>query len=91
MKKSPGIFRQVKLALGISIGLSGIAHAHSAIVDGYGRHRGLDKVSYHCHKGQFAGRTFKSKEDFLRQLHGGKTETFSPKDNPPQLEKKIDK
>ncbi len=91
MKKCPRIFQQVMLALGISIGLSGISHAHSGIVDGYGCHRGPDKVSYHCHQGQFAGRTFKSKEDFLRQLRGGKTETFSPKNNPPQPDKKLDK
>jgi len=35
-----------------------------------------------------AGR--KSKEDFLRQLRGGKSERLFSKSNPPQLEKKID-
>jgi len=76
------------LVFGISLGLSSLANAHSGIMDGYGCHRGPDKASYHCHQGQFVGRTFKSKEDFLRQLRGGKSE-FS-KSNPPQLEKKID-
>lgn len=75
-------------ALGISLGLCGVADAHSGIVDGYGCHRGPDKVSYHCHQGQFVGRTFKSKEDFLRQLRGGKAEQLSPKNNPPQPQKK---
>ena len=89
MTKLSGIFRQFPLALEIFLGLSGIAVAHSGIVDGYGCHRGRDKVSYHCHQGPFAGRTFKSKEDFLRELRGGKSEQLSPKNNPPPPEKKI--
>src|SRR5262245_26457217 len=76
------------LGLGISLGFSGIGAAHSGMVDGYGCHRGPDKVSYHCHSGQFSGRTFKSKEEFLRQLRGGKAETLSPKSNQPKFEKK---
>lgn len=90
MKQLYGVGLQFLLALGISFGLSGVADAHSGIVDGYGCHRGPDKVSYHCHQGQFVGRTFKSKEDFLRQLRGGKSEPLSPKNSPPQPEKKID-
>lgn len=76
--------------LALSFALSGIADAHSGLVDGYGCHRGPDKVSYHCHQGEFAGRTFKSKEEFLRQLRGGKAEIFSPRNNSPRLEKKPD-
>jgi hypothetical protein len=74
--------------LGISLGLSTVGHSHSGIVDGYGCHRSQDKAGYHCHQGQFAGRTFKSKEEFLRQLRGGKAESLSPKSNQPQVEKK---
>jgi hypothetical protein len=85
-----GRFRQLTAALAISLALSGIADAHSGIVDGYGCHRGADRVSYHCHQGEFAGRTFKSKEDFLRELRGGKAERLSPKSNPPRIEKRID-
>lgn len=76
------------LVLGMFFGLGGLGHAHSGIVDGYGCHRGPDKVTYHCHQGQFAGRTFKSKEEFLRELRGGKSEQLSPKRNQPQLERK---
>jgi hypothetical protein len=65
--------------------------SHSGIVDGYGCHRGPDKVSYHCHQGQFVGRTFKSKEDFLRELRGGKSTQLSPENNPPQPERKPEK
>jgi len=89
--KFPGILRRFPLTLGYFFGLSGIALAHSGIVDSYGCHRGRDKVSYHCHQGPFAGRTFKSKEDFLRELRGGKSERLSPKNNPPPPEKKFDK
>ena len=77
---------QLTLALGIFLTLSGVVHAHTGIVDGYGCHRGKDKTSYHCHQGQFTGRTFKSKEDFLRELRGGKSEKLSPKSNQPQVE-----
>ena len=69
------------------------ADAHSGLVDGYGCHRGSDKVSYHCHEGEFVGRTFKSREDFLRRLRQGKSEQLSPRGNPaqpPPLQKKIE-
>ena len=78
------------LSLWVVFGLGTIGHAHSGIVDGYGCHRARDKVTYHCHQGEFAGRTFKSREDFLRQLRGGKAEQLCPKKNQPQVEKKID-
>jgi hypothetical protein len=60
------------------------AHAHSGLVDGYGCHRGSDKVSYHCHEGEFVGQTFKSREEFLRRLRQGKSEQLSPRGNPAQ-------
>jgi hypothetical protein len=84
------ILRYFTLALGISFGLSGVGHAHRGMVDGYGCHRGTDKVSYHCHQGEFTGRTFKSKEDFLRELRGGKSEKLSPKNNPVQPQRKVE-
>ena len=67
---------------------AGSASAHTGLLDGYGCHRGKDKVSYHCHQGQFAGRTFKSKEEFLNELRGGKSEQLSPTNNTPKLEQK---
>lgn len=74
--------------LGFLFGLSDVAVSHSGILDGYGCHRGADKVSYHCHQGQFAGRNFKSKDDFLRELRGGKSTQLSPKNNPAPPQKK---
>ena len=90
MEKIFGFLRRLWLALGLGLGLIALGDAHSGLVDGYGCHRGMDKVSYHCHQGQFAGRTFKSKEEFLRQLRGGKSEPLSPKSNQPKLERKIE-
>ena len=75
-------------ALGLFFVMGGMADAHRGLVDGYGCHRGSDKVTYHCHQGQFAGRTFKSKEDFLKELRGGKSEQLAPKNNPPKLEER---
>lgn len=91
MIKFAGISRRLLLVLGISFGLWGIADGHSGFLDGYGCHIGPDKVSYHCHEGQFTGRTFKSKADFLRELRGGKSEQLLPKNNPLPLTKKPDK
>jgi hypothetical protein len=82
--------RRVVFALTIFFGIGASAEAHRGIVDGYGCHRGPDKVGYHCHQGQFAGRTFKSKEDFLQQLRGGRAEGLSPKGAPPPSVKKFE-
>jgi hypothetical protein len=89
MTKVCRLFRPLGLGLGLTLGLSGLSDAHSGIVDGYGCHRGPDKVSYHCHQGQFAGRTFKSKEEFLRELRGVKSKQLSPKDNPSPPQRKL--
>ena len=90
MKQLQTINLQFLLMLWLLFGFGGVSAAHSGMVDGYGCHRGPDKVSYHCHQGEFIGRTFKSKEDFLLQLRGGKSEQLSPKSNPPRIEKKQD-
>jgi hypothetical protein len=78
------------VVFGISLGLGALASPHSGIVDLYGCHVGRDKVSYHCHEGPFVGRTFKSREAFLRELRGGKSERLAPKNNSPLFEKKPD-
>jgi hypothetical protein len=88
MTKTSSLLWQVAFAAVISFAPSGRGDAHTGIVDGYGCHRGPDKVSYHCHQGEFVGRTFKSKEDFLRELRGGQAQQLSPKSIPPRLEKR---
>jgi hypothetical protein len=89
--KASGLLCRLACALIIAFGVAGGAAAHTGMVDGYGCHRGKDKVSYHCHQGEFAGRTFKSKEDFLRQLRAGKAEQLSPKNHPPPPVTNLDK
>jgi hypothetical protein len=91
MTKVCGIFPLFVCALVVSFGVSSLGDAHTGIVDGYGCHRGPGNAGYHCHQGQFVGQTFKSKEDFLRQLRGGKAQSLSPKTNPPRFEKKNEK
>ena len=79
--------------LGLVCAFIGNAHSHSGVVDGYGCHRGKDEVSYHCHEGEFVGRTFKSREDFLRHLRQGKSEQLTPRGNaaqPPPPQKKVE-
>jgi hypothetical protein len=89
-KNSSGVSRSFPVAktslaaLAFYAGFVQAAYAHSGLVDGYGCHRGPDKVSYHCHEGEFVGRTFKSREDFLRRLRQGKSEQLSPRENPVQ-------
>jgi len=81
--------RRFLLGLGLTVASFDLAAAHSGRIDGYGCHPGKDKASYHCHQGHFSGRTFKSKDDFLRELRGGKSQALAPKSNQPQLEKKL--
>jgi hypothetical protein len=90
MTRTKRVRLRLVLALGFVFGLSDVAASHSGILDGYGCHRAPDKVSYHCHQGQFSGRTFKSKEEFLRELRGGKSTQLSPKKNPPQPQRKLE-
>jgi hypothetical protein len=90
MTQASSLIRRFAFALLMWFGLGSLAGAHTGIVDGYGCHRGPDKGSYHCHQGEFAGRTFKSKEEFLRQLRGGQAEQLSPKNAPPRLEKRLE-
>jgi hypothetical protein len=90
MRKFSRAVRRSAVVLLMWSGAGGLAGAHTGIVDGYGCHRGPDKVSYHCHQGQFVGRTFKSKEDFLHQLRGGQAEQLAPKNIQPLPDKRIE-
>lgn len=63
------------------------ADSHSGIVDGYGCHRGPQKEGYHCHQGPYAGRSFRSREEFLRQLRKPNSNLPQPKNTPLPAEK----
>ena len=86
MPQRPGLL--ISFVVATCFSLATPAAAHTGLLDGYGCHRGKDKVSYHCHQGEFAGRTFKSKEEFLKELRGGKSQRLAPKNNTPKLEPK---
>jgi hypothetical protein len=49
------------------------------------------KLAITATRGRSPAGRFKSKEDFLRELHGGKSEQLLPKNNPPPPEKQFDK
>lgn len=44
------------------------AFAHGGGLDSYGCHHNRKAGGYHCHRGVFAGRSFKSKEEMLSEL-----------------------
>lgn len=58
-------------------------YPHSGGLDAYGCHRDRKRGGYHCHRGQFAGRSFSSKEEML-QIRGlaNKDQGSSPKPVP---------
>jgi hypothetical protein len=58
---------------------SGIADSHNGLVDGYGCHRDPKKGNYHCHQGPYAGKSFPSRDEFLRQLRNPKSNLPQPK------------
>jgi hypothetical protein len=44
------------------------AWAHSGGLDSYGCHHDRKRGGHHCHRGEFAGQSFTSKEEMLQQL-----------------------
>jgi hypothetical protein len=56
--------------------------SHTGMVDGYGCHRAPKNEGFHCHQGPYAGRSFKSREEFLRQLRKPNSNLPQPKTKP---------
>lgn len=48
--------------------LPSLGYPHGGGLDSYGCHHDRKQGGYHCHRGQFAGKQFGSKEEMLRQL-----------------------
>lgn len=44
------------------------ANAHGGGLDSYGCHNNRKEGTYHCHRGQFSGRTFASQAEMLREV-----------------------
>ena len=74
--------RALLLLFGLLFLTSGIADSHNGLVDGYGCHRDPKKGNYHCHQGPYAGKSFPSREEFLRQLRNPKSNLPQPKNTP---------
>lgn len=63
---SPSFF--VLLVMLIAIATVPQAFAHGGGLDSYGCHNNRKEGTYHCHRGQFAGRTFASQAEMLREM-----------------------
>ena len=50
------------------VGSQGVM-AHGGGLDKYGCHNNRKVGNYHCHQGPFAGRTFSSQSEMLRELN----------------------
>jgi hypothetical protein len=68
--------------LGLVFLTPGIADSHGGLVDGYGCHRDPKQGNYHCHQGPYAGKSFRSREEFLRQLRRPQSNLPQPKNTP---------
>ena len=59
------------ICLWFSLGLFLVAtsvYPHGGGLDGYGCHHNRKQGGYHCHRGQFAGQSFGSKDEMLQKL-----------------------
>lgn len=50
------------------------AYPHGGGLDAYGCHHNRKAGGYHCHRGQFAGQSFSSKDEMLQKLGSEKAE-----------------
>jgi hypothetical protein len=46
-----------------------LLYAHGGGLDKYGCHNNRKVGNYHCHRGQFAGRSFSSQAEMLKLLY----------------------
>jgi hypothetical protein len=67
-----GIFGSV---LTIAFASATAASPQAGGLDAHGCHHNRKAGGYHCHRGQFAGQSFNSKDEMLQKLGGQKAET----------------
>lgn len=65
------------------------AFPHGGGLDSYGCHHNRKQGGYHCHRGQFAGQSFGSKDEMLQQLKRSTSEKVPAKN--PAGEKELPK
>jgi hypothetical protein len=71
----------MKLALlfvWFSLSVAPSAYSHGGGLDAHGCHYNRKTGGYHCHRGPFAGQSFQSQEEMLRQLGAEKKSTITP-------------
>jgi hypothetical protein len=66
------------LAFALLVAMPAAVSAHGDPLDAHGCHKNRGAGGYHCHKGPFAGRTFMSKEEMLKELARRKGGTGRP-------------
>ena len=54
-------------------------HAHEVLLDRHGCHYDMEQGGYHCHRGQFAGKTFTTKTGMYKELRKSKKPGFVQK------------
>lgn len=62
----------------VLVALPAAAGAHGDVLDSHGCHKNRSAGGYHCHKGPFAGRSFMSKDEMLREQAKRKGGTRRP-------------
>jgi len=65
-------------ALAVLLAIPALARAHGDKLDSHGCHKNRSAGGYHCHKGPFAGRSFMSKDEMLREQARRKGGTRRP-------------
>jgi hypothetical protein len=53
-------------------------YAHGGGLDKYGCHNNRKVGNYHCHQGEFAGRTFSSQAEMLKELSRSRRQSLLP-------------
>jgi hypothetical protein len=66
------------VAFAVLVAFPAAAGAHGDALDSYGCHKARGAGGYHCHKGPFAGRSFMSKDEMLKELAKRKGGTRRP-------------
>lgn len=82
-RESVGICRwriasSILAALTIVSVVPAVALSHGGGLDAYGCHRNRKAGGYHCHRGEFSGRSFSRKEDMLDLMQSRKTPQSKP-------------
>ena len=71
-KEIKALSRYSLILLFVTLGFPSFSLSHSGELDSYGCHHNRKKGGYHCHQGQFAGKSFSTKAEMLREMEKNK-------------------